>query len=197
MKAKILSALIGAAGLAGLLATAHGQGTVFFDNYNCLPYYPVIYGPTCGALAGHLARDNVSVELGYALGANQTSGFTLIASSITAINVILVGGGYFQGPIVTIPGYVSGPVSFEILAWAGSSFDTAAYNTANSPYTWTEPAIQGVGHWAGSFQALPGYIILTPTPEPSTLALATLGALASLVAFRRKHACATCMDQTS
>jgi len=183
MKRKVLATVLGAVGVLGLAASSYGQGSVAFDNYGAVPYHPVVYSGTA-ALAGA----NVSVELGYALGAGQTTGFTLLPTSITAINAATP--GYFQGPAVVIPGYVSGAVTFEILGWTttgGTDFANAAYSTLLSPYIWTEPSISALPSPAGFFTALPGNIVLTPTPEPTTLALAGLGGLASLVAFRRKQ----------
>jgi hypothetical protein len=187
MKKQVLASVLGTASLLVLTASSYGQGSVFFDNYDVTPYYPVTYSGS-----GNLAGSDVSVELGYALGANQTTGFTLLPTSITALNAATP--GYFEGPIVTIPDYVSGPVTFEILGWTttgGTTFANAAFNTIGSPYTWTEASIPANPSPAGSFAALPGNINLTPTtvvPEPTTLALAGLGGLASLMAMRRKKA---------
>jgi hypothetical protein len=183
MKRTVLTSVLGAACLLGLAASSYGQGSVFFDNYDSTPYFPVKYSN------GTLAGANVSVELGYALGAGQTTGFTLIPGSITSINPALLTGGYFQGPIVSIPTYVSGAITFEIL---GSSSDglwsnIVPGNPSLSTYIWTEASIPGAGLPAGDFAGLTGPIVLVPTPEPTTLALAGLGGLASLVAFRRKQ----------
>jgi len=99
-----------------------------------------------------------------------------------------LGGGYFQGPAVVIPGYVSGAVTFEILAYSTDGlWSSLSAQTGNSTYIFTEASIQALPSPAGGFTALSGPIILTPTPEPTTLALAGLGGLASLVAFRRKQ----------
>jgi len=189
MKNNIISAIIGAAGLAGFTATSFGQGEIIFDNYDSTPYYPIVYGAGTGALQGTFAQGNVSVELGYALGTHPDlpwygGGFTFIPSSVTSVNPATP--GYFQGPIVNIPGYVSGPVTFIILAWTtngGTTFPNALYATT---LTWVEPSIATLPSPAGVFTALPGEIVFE-VPEPTTLALAGLGGLASLVAFRRKQ----------
>jgi len=98
-----------------------------------------------------------------------------------------LGLGYFDGGVVTIPGYVSGPVSFEI--WAALP-DGSFVGRSGS---WTESSISGPGNPAGSFGdagVMPNFLVAAanPVPEPTTLALAGLGGLASLVAFRRKQA---------
>jgi len=189
MKLKIISAIIGIAGLAGSTLASYGQGSVIFSNYSCSPYYPIAYFSAGGPRAG----GNGSSELGYALGANQTAGFTLIPSSITAVNPILgdmlKSGGYFSGPAVTIPNYVSGPITFAIFAWTttgGTTLGNAAFSNAFFPTMWTEPSISLLPSPSGNFTALPGPIVIG-MPEPSTLALIGLGALASLVALRRKR----------
>ena len=192
MKSKTLSVVMSAAGLAGLAATSYGQGIVWFDNYACTPYYPIIYGSTLQgvqpSLAGTLAGANVNAELGYFIGTYVPGDlFTLIPSSLTAVNPVLAGGGYFQGPVVTIPNYVSGPITFEILAWTGPAMNAAYYYNFYNPTIWTEPSIATAPSPAGFFTDLPGNIIIISGPEPSTLAVAGLGALISLVAFRRRH----------
>ena len=201
MKRKVLATVLGMAGLVGLAASSYGQGQVIFNTYSSTGYYPVTYG-TVGQgvpanLAGTGAGQDVSVELGYFLGTSSTfSAFTLIPSTIQLVGTSTapVNGtgptlaGYIQGGGVTIPGYSSGPISFAILAWTGN-FATAAYE---GTFTWTESSVpSGPLATAGSFASLPGNAVLlptTPVPEPTTLALAGLGGLASLVAFRRKQA---------
>jgi hypothetical protein len=195
MKRTVLATVLGSAGLIGMALSSYGQGQIAFDNYNSTPYstYPVQYG-TLGQgvpanLAGTAAGASINVELGYFIGTSSSAAaMTLIPSSITAINTSLLGGGFFTGGAVTIPGYLSGPVSFEILAWSGASLATAAYSDEANPTIWTEASIPGPGLPAGFFSALNANTILTPTPEPTTLALAGLGGLASLVALRRKQA---------
>jgi hypothetical protein len=203
MKKKVLASVMGVAGLLGLTASSHGQGQIIFDNYGASPYYAVVYSaqaqaelglPSAGALG------NVSVELGYALGANQTTGFTLIPSSITAINPALSQGdaggagpvttGWFQGPLALIP--TVGPVTYEILGWVasgngagGGTWDTSNYHGSA---LFTEQSVGSIANPANNFSGMTGDIVLNPVPEPTTLALAGLGGLASLVAFRRKQA---------
>jgi PEP-CTERM motif len=97
--------------------------------------------------------------------------------------------GFFEGPLVTIPDYTSGPVTFEILAWTQDyHYDNLDGFGFSSFYIWTEPSIAPVPEPAGFFTSLPGNIYLNlDVPEPTTLALAGLGALVSLVVLRRQH----------
>jgi hypothetical protein len=190
MKRTILAAVLGVAGLA---VSSYGQGYINFGNYSSVPYYAVVYNSTVGPSKNLQVGSEASVELGYKYGV-QTS-FTLIPSSVTAISGTLTavdngtGGafsgstitGWFIGPTVTIAGYASGPVTFEILATAGANYAGSL--------VWTEPATAiATGLSApGQFTALPGDIVLNYVPEPTTLALGILGGL-SLLAFRRKQA---------
>jgi PEP-CTERM motif len=185
MKRKVLATVLGSAGLIGMAVSSFGQGQVFFDNYNSTPYatFPVKYGPGTGGLQGTLAGSNVSAELGYFLGTTTNPAqMTLIPSSIVAINAATP--GYFEGAIATIPGYSAGPVSFEILAFSADGL----FSDAAAPTIWTEASIPATPSPAGFFSSLAAPTILLPVPEPTTLALAGLGGLASLVAFRRKQA---------
>jgi len=207
MKRKVIATIIGATGLVGMAVSSYGQGQVAFNTYASTGYFPVTYSAQAQALlgVGLGAGPNVDVEFGYALGAGQTSGFTLVPATIQAVGTDTakingsgpVVAGYIEGGIVPggIVGYTSGPVTFEILAWVasgngagGGTFATSLYN---GTFTWTDsiPAASvGSTAPAAFFSALTGNAVLNPVPEPTTLALAGLGGLASLVALRRKNA---------
>jgi hypothetical protein len=209
MKRKVIAAVIGAAGVLGMAASSYGQGQIIFNTYITTPYAPVAYGAGTGALQGTGAGANVDAELGFFIGtATGSSVFTLVPSSITAINTTdltpgvfandPVGNGYIAGPATQIPGYTAGPVSFEILAWAasgvgsgaGGTYASSTINDASDIEEWTEASIPaGASTPAGQFAAFPGNVILltTSVPEPTTLALAGLTGLVSLLAYRRKQ----------
>jgi len=214
MKRKVIAAVIGTAGLVGLAASSYGQGAINFNTYVTTPYEPVVYGAVSGPGTAGLqntgAGPNVDAELGYFIGtATGSSVFTFIPSTITAVSGPepapapndANGSGYIIGPAAVIPGYSSGPISFEIEAWvasgtgagAGGLYNTSAINNSSSLSFWTEASIPaGLGTPAGNFQALPASeIVLSGTvagvPEPTTLALAGLAGLVSLVAYRRKQ----------
>jgi len=210
MKRKVIAAVLGAAGLVGLATSSYGQGQILFNTYESTGYYPVTYGAaaqTALSVGQYAVGPNVDVELGYFVGAlSANTSFTLIPSTIQAVGTTpeAVDGtgpsavGYIQGGAVAggIPGVTTAgaPVSFEILAWiasgAGSGGGTYANSLYNGVYKWQDSfAINNIGASApaGLFSALGGNAVLTPVPEPTTLALAGLGG-AALLALRRKKA---------
>jgi hypothetical protein len=95
------------------------------------------------------------------------------------------GLGFFDGGVATIPGYSSGPVTFEL--WASNANGTVVGRSGS----WTETSIINSASlpagYFGDNGVAPNFLV-APVPEPTTLALAGLGGLASLVAFRRKQA---------
>jgi hypothetical protein len=213
MKKSVIAIALGVTATLAVVATSSAQ-QVLFDNYGAVPYFPVVYSTHANqlpaadaALVGQGVNNTFDVELGYFIGSgNASSTFTLVPSSITPINIALVAAnndpndthaastGFFQGPAVTVAGYTSGAVTFEMLAWetAGPGAE-AAFGASpgglQGSLVWVEPSIPASGLPAGNFTALPGDLVVSsPVPEPTTLALAGLAGLASLVAFRRKNA---------
>jgi len=193
MKRNIFIAVLG----MGSMAVAFGQGQIDFSNYTSTSAPKVTYnGVSLGA--------SYNAELLYYVGATSldipasAAQMTLLSSSLTPFG--LQGGdadgstyaGWFEGGLVTIPGITTankGFVSFEVLAFNTSSYATAtiAGNSKifQSPVTGTSSDSPGEftpGSWQ-SFTVAP----VGPVPEPTTLALAGLGGLASLVALRRKQ----------
>ena len=204
MKRKALVAIIGAVGFMGASVSSYGQGQIAFNTYASAGYYPVTYSSQAQTAlgVGLGAGPNVSAELGYFIGtATVGSVFTLLPSTIQAVGTSTapINGtgptvaGYVQGGAFQIPGYVSGAISFEILAWvasgSGSLGGTYATSGYHGSFSWTEVSIpSGASTPAGFFKNLSGNAVLAPVPEPTTLALAGLGGLASLIMLRRKNA---------
>lgn len=99
------------------------------------------------------------------------------------------GVGYFDGGIITIPGYQSGPITFEIVAFGGGMSARSGSFTMSSIATSGQP----VTSLGDSGQPMPNFNIGTlegilPTPEASSLALACFGGLISLIVLRSKRA---------
>jgi len=214
MKRKVIASVIGAVALVGLATSSYGQGQIEFNTYASTGYYPVTYDTAAQVALGvgqYAVGPNVDVELGYFVGTSSTpSDFTLIPSTIQAVGTTpeAVNGtgpsavGYIQGGAVVggIPGVTTAgqTISFEILAWvasgngaAGGTYDSLGGYSGS--FIWQD----SLGAANIGFSGVPGYfsnltgnavLSLVPVPEPTTLALAGLGGLASLMAFRRKKA---------
>jgi len=186
MKKSILIAILGVTASA---ATSFGQGYIAFTSY--------LANGGAGALttfqdSGLPVTGAYTAELYYALGtvtdpvggnpSSPISGlFTAVPGSITAYDAN--GDGYFQGGTAIMPTYTSGPISFEIWATgplgsgrSGAFTESIIASSASSPVT----------NFGDNGPGMPSFVV--SVPEPTTLALAGLGGLASLVAFRRKQA---------
>jgi hypothetical protein len=204
MKKSIVMAVLG---MTAAAASSYGQGSVFFSSYiaNAGVGASATYFNGASGTAGTLCGIPLTAQLYYALGtvsdpvsANATS----IMSAVTGLGSLsgataaldnsgaAVGGpglGFFDGGTVLIPGYTSGAVTFEVVV-SGTYLGQQFVGRSGS---WTESSIPGPGLPAGSFGdhgVMPNMFVATTVPEPTTLALAGLGGLASLVAFRRKQA---------
>lgn len=195
MKKSVIIAVLGAAGFA---VSSYGQGVIQFDtyagSYNSGNISQVTYFN--GASAGSVVPDGSFYgELYYALGtvsdpvgataasitAAISPSFTAIASSITPVI-----NGYIQdGTQLQIANYTSGAITFEIEVYnsAGTFVGRSGAFTESSINLLGVPATTFGSNGSGPGQML----VATSVPEPTTLALAGLGGLASLVALRRKQ----------
>lgn len=199
MKKSIFIAVLG----MGASTVAFGQGQIIFGNYYSSSSPKVNWAATGvpSNLAGLSVGAEVNAELAYYVGTSVSDvptslgQMTLLSSSITPFG--LAGGdadgsqyaGWFPGSTVTIPGVGAANktfVSFEVLAFDGSSYASAPYKGASSIFqspttgTSSDPLTSFV---QGSWQNFS----ITSVPEPTTLALAGLGG-AALLALRRKKA---------
>jgi hypothetical protein len=194
MKKSIFIAVLGVAAVAA--TSSYGQGYVVFSSY--------VANAGVGAFTGFFASPSTGVagssytaSLYYALGTvtdpvngtaqsitSPVSGaFTLYTGANATSTFNTPSSGYFDGGLATIPNYSSGPISFEI--WVTGP------NEVGRSGAWTESSIIASSAVpAGNFGdngVMPNFLV-APVPEPTTLALAGLGGLASLVALRRKQA---------
>lgn len=188
---------------------AFGQGKIIFSNYynNSSPKIDFTSNAALAPAgkAGQSVGSEVNAELAYYVGTSaldiptSLAQMTLAASTINSFG--LAGGdadgsgyaGWFAGSIFTVPG-ISGAnntfVSFDVLAFIGATYAGATYNGASGIFQSPVQANSSAGVPAfvqGSWQNFT-VAAVTPVPEPTTLALAGLGGLASLVALRRKKA---------
>jgi hypothetical protein len=177
MKKQILVAVAGA--VLAFASSAQAQGTIFVNNYDSsvgvyegnavtpapLTAYVQIWA---GASAGSLAA---IIPIGFA------------NANIPITDMEGVTGSYFDGSWGLVNGVGGGGTAyFEVFAFdagfAGNSsiWSQAIGTTVPAPPSTPTPATL----------LIPGSaIIMTPVPEPTTLALAGLGGLA-LLAFRRR-----------
>jgi len=201
MKKALVAAFLGIA----LKATvAHGQGYIVMETYKLVGgttpvYSAVTYGPGSGAKTGQYvgAASGFKADLLFSLDGGNT--FNLAAGSQTPFyagsadggSPTTDGAGVFVGGSVTIPGYTSGPATFELEAYNGASYASSAFHGLSAPFT--IPSLQTDPlQAAGTIMNLNGTTVngvqpfsVVPVPEPSIFALAGLGA-AGLMAFRRK-----------
>jgi hypothetical protein len=187
--------------VVAVAASAFAQGTVNFSNNgstlvknpdgtslpNAGGYVQLLWAPAGTAAADYSATQSLTAWL----AANP--GWAAIDSSIKAIGPV---AGRFLGGTVTVPTPVAGaPIQAAVASWSGTmqTFDAAFAAGANlgistefavttgNPNT-TPAGVPAVITGAGQF----GGMTLVAVPEPSTLALAGLGAAALLIFRRRK-----------
>jgi hypothetical protein len=197
MKKAVFIAVLGAASVVA----SHAQG-ILFNNYNNSVQTTGITFAS-GPLAGQGVGSEFSAQLLYgAAGDTLISQLVPLGSPVTFVTSL----GYSALPSGS-PIY-GNPASNTGAGWFGNAqVNFPAYNTAYAmAYSWTGTYLgvtyNGVSPIAvvttpasSSSPALnlpPSLrattFTSTPVPEPTTLALAALGGLASLVAFRRKQA---------
>jgi hypothetical protein len=213
MKKALVAAILG---IALSAATSYAQGYIIMESYTLAgaggttPVYAgVTYGSSGGAKAGQFVGNasGFKADLLFSLDGGAT--YALAASSQTPFYVnggvpshdggspTTDGAGIFLGPTLTIPGYTSGAVTFEVRAYNGASYGAAgAYNGISNPFT-ISSLVNNQALPPGDLLNASGTVPYTGTtstglqpfvvniPEPSIFALAGLGA-AGLMAFRRK-----------
>lgn len=198
MKKTLVATILGLVTSLAAVSSSYGQGQVWMDTYNANSAVGALttYGAGSGGTVGAGVDSTFHAVLYYSLGNSLTdvadasdvgAGLTLVAGSTAQYNVGPTAGspGYFVGSIVTIPDYVSGPITFEIVAFNGA--DYASSTVRGKSGTFVLPSIATGTTQPGFFDGLPNFQVFSaaPVPEPSTFALAGLG-LAGLLIFRRR-----------
>jgi len=167
-------------GVAASLSPTYGQGYIFFNNYGTSTDAIVTTCPDYRTPAG----PSFTAGLLYGFGTITDPSHLTLSGITQSFNPAVP--GYFTGPIVQIPGYSGGPITFSVIAYDGPS--------PNSSYNWgasslfTLPSIatgtQPVGEFGPGLRPFVA-AALTCVPEPSTIALVGLG-LVSLLIFRSR-----------
>ena len=196
MKKTLVAAIIGLAATASVMA----QGRIVLDSYASavLPYPTVTYGANSGGPLNGLVPGAAGYTVGvyYSLTAatfNDPSGiatpggtFVLAtgAGATTTLGTIPASAGLFTSSTdLAIAGNTgASPVYLVVVAYLGSSYETASVRGHSSVFTVTPNNSFGGGTPLGG--AMSGFQVIG-VPEPSTFALAGLG-LAGLLIFRRR-----------
>lgn len=179
------------------MATSYGQGYISLDNYTAFAG-----GGGNGLIlnSGNGITGGFTVGLYFAVGAvpgDATSGNGLVSSDLglgsgAGSTTPFFGAGtpglflapvYFQG----VASSTASVLTVEIVAYDGADYASSLTRGHSSAFNITTAFgtsfVPSVGDLMTTFSVAP----VGPVPEPTTLALAGLGALASFVAYRRKQ----------
>jgi len=180
MKKSIVASIIGVVATVAAIESSYGQGSVFFNNYGTTTDAIVSWaaGDSSGLTGPATAAQGFKATLSYQFGGGA---LTPLGNS-TAFNANLP--GYFTGPIVVIPGYSGGAISFQVYAYDGADYASSLHKGQSALFTLTGIAT-GQNPTADFGPAFTAFTVST-VPEPSTLALIGLGTGALLFLRRRK-----------
>jgi hypothetical protein len=181
MKKSIVASIIGVVATVAAVESSYGQGYVAFNNYYSAVDQTVRDISQGGALLG----STYTAQLYYSFGGGPLTALGASNGGVVAFNTGGAPAGYFIGGVATIPGYSSGPITFQVAAFTGGPDYLTATTRGLSGFldlagiaTGTSP----VGDLGPNLTAFTVQIV----PEPSTLALIGLGTGALLFLRRRK-----------
>jgi len=212
MKRKILASILGVAAMVAA-SSSYGQGKISLNNYadygNQVVYGTGVPGGTTGqGIKNGVGASTWTIGFYYALGDVTGSvnsdpsgsgtpsggGLTLATGApgdTTVINSVFNSGkGYFT-PVNgdgIINGWTAGSVTFEVIAYSGADYNSSAFRGHSAAFLLTPALVggpQASPNISSSTGGMPQFSVFA-VPEPSTFALAGLGA-AALMAFRRKN----------
>ncbi|MDD5141193.1 MAG: PEP-CTERM sorting domain-containing protein [Verrucomicrobiales bacterium] len=190
------STFIAVLGMAACVASSYGQGTVNFSSYfgnQGAGFTTSLFGTTTSV------PDGFHADLYFALGTGVTDSVNFndalsvfsAPTGLTGAGVVgaVFSGGYFGNPIipVSIAGYASGPVTYEVVVYNGADYASSSIRGRSGSFV-LDPGAATTGNPIPMIDNVPNFFVANAIPEPTTLALAGLGGLASLVMLRRKNA---------
>jgi hypothetical protein len=185
MKRTVALALLGVAAAAA--TSAYGQGYFIFENYNSSPASPIITSPADGSIA----VDNTGATAGTQIQIWGAEGAGVPANSLSLIQGLNTWSSFpgYLDPnttVVNLDTWTAGPWTFQLRAAGtvgsrdvdtllsrGQTFDVNNIVTSVTP---APPPNTYIGD---------GFTVVGVIPEPTTFALAGLGAAALLI-FRRR-----------
>lgn len=189
-----------------LVASAFGQGVVVFGNRDTTAT------PAINAIVTDMAGNKIDGLAGFAAflgGPAASTGYTVTSQSLIAGNLAQLGAavnfrtgaaaGYVSPDTRIVPNVAVGQTAMlQMVAWMGnysdwnSAFAAAQAGTDASLQlgasgTWTVTTTDPTSPVLNPNQGLTAFsLVPSPVPEPSTMALAGLGAAALLIFRRRK-----------
>jgi hypothetical protein len=185
MKRTLVAAIVGMAGIA----TTFGQGHVLISNYTAAPYNQIVWDSSAGAgMAGKAVNDfSLTFQMYYgagvvADGSTLTPGLTFHVSNDASSQAYDPGAGHGTG------GYFIN-VDQILPNWSSGDTYTFMYEVVTPGYVgqsalWQEKdSIVSTAFSPLNAATVPGLVVTVP--EPTTLALAGLGAV-GLLFFRRR-----------
>jgi hypothetical protein len=205
-----------ALGLAVSLCSAHATGYIYFSSYAADDGLGAITAPFGASFNNNINQPINQVGIGipyqaelyYYIGAlsdpvdenSVVSVMSLPSAAMTHLSGVTIaydntatdygswGLGYFDDPaIVAIPGYTSGPITFELVAFNGSDYQDSISRGRSGSFTMNSipnspaipvPALGDGGQYLSNF-----YV----APEPNSISMMAIGGIASLLAMRRKR----------
>lgn len=179
MKKTVALAILGVAA-----TSAFGQGHVFIQSYAIVPYNQITWGAEWQDARANTAVVDATVDLQVWYGAGTLADDSTLVEGMTFhVNpgITYNGGGFYDPIVQVVPD--AGTYTFQFRAMDG----TGPIDEARSRSTlFTFDAVStSLPPQQATVDPVPGLTIMPLIPEPSTLALAGLGA-AALLLFRRR-----------
>jgi hypothetical protein len=201
MKKTIILSILG---LTAAAVSSYGQGSIAFDTYTAQNSVGIITTYGNGGQAGtgigstftgellwsSVNIPDVATTASVAQGTALTPGWNVGVTYNFATPNGVIANGYITSPNnLNIASAVGTSLYFEVVAFTGASYASTGFSGHSATFTGSlavTPTLPS-GNQLNNLQPFSVYTVV-PSPEPTTLALAGLGGLASLVALRRKQA---------